>query len=37
VCPQNEGKEALEAYITGMFGDIRSLQQEQQRAGTAGT
>ena len=37
VCPQNEGKEALEAYITGMFGDIRLLQQEQQRAGTAGT
>lgn len=25
ICPNNEGKEALEAYITGMFGDIDSL------------
>jgi len=36
VCPENEGKEALAAYITGMFGDIKALQQEQ-RAGRVGT
>lgn len=29
VCPENEGKEALKAYITGMFGDIDTLMQKE--------
>lgn len=29
VCPANEGTEALKAYITGMFGDIGSLKQQE--------
>ena len=28
-CPQNEGTEALQAYITGMFGDIKELSQQR--------
>jgi geranylgeranyl diphosphate synthase type I len=28
ICPENEGKDTLQAYITGMFGDIRSLEQK---------
>ena len=30
ICPNAEGKEVLESYITGMFGDIDSLLQEAE-------
>jgi geranylgeranyl pyrophosphate synthase len=29
ICPDSEGKEALEAYVTGLFGDIESLLPEE--------
>jgi geranylgeranyl diphosphate synthase type I len=29
ICPNAEGREALEFYMTGMFGDIEALLQEQ--------
>jgi geranylgeranyl pyrophosphate synthase len=29
ICPDPEGKEALEAYVTGLFGDIESLLPEE--------
>jgi geranylgeranyl diphosphate synthase, type I len=28
-CPENEGREALKAYITGMFGDLDSLKHKE--------
>lgn len=31
ICPNEKGKEALESFITGMFGDIDLLLQEEQR------
>jgi geranylgeranyl diphosphate synthase type I len=30
ICPDEAGREALESFITGMFGDIDSLLQEEQ-------
>jgi len=31
ICPDGEGKQALYAYVTGMFGDIGALQKEPLR------
>jgi geranylgeranyl diphosphate synthase type I len=30
VCPDAEGKRALEAYITGLFGDLEVLEQKEE-------
>jgi geranylgeranyl diphosphate synthase type I len=32
ICPDSEGRQALEAYVTGLFGDIEPLMPSENRA-----
>ncbi len=36
LCPDSEGRQALEAYVTGLFGDIEPLMPTNNRAPSAG-
>ena len=36
LCPDSEGRQALEAYITGLFGDLEPLMPADNRAPSPG-